>query len=142
MKALIGFIVFLFTGRTLPLDGRNRGKGVDDSRQYDQAIEMAGNVEPQLRTIYSRDPLDVYWDKLTHRQQDVVALICLGQRNHDIAKLLGIAPGTVKGYIEDILPKLKARNRTDIRLMYQNWDFQTWWMNRQISMNNNDHAHR
>ncbi|MGZ9164486.1 MAG: LuxR C-terminal-related transcriptional regulator, partial [Anaerolineales bacterium] len=36
------------------------------------------------------------WSSLSHREQQVIALICLGYRNHEIAKILTIAPETVK----------------------------------------------
>jgi len=115
---------------------------VNPSRQYDQTIEMAGHVEPQLVTIYEQDPLTVHWNSITRREQDVLARICLGDRNRDIADLLGIAPGTVKGHIENILRKLHAKNRTEIRIMFRDWDFQTWWMEHHISASPAQHPHR
>jgi DNA-binding NarL/FixJ family response regulator len=113
------------------LYGRRPRPG-DLARHYDTDLTATDFSEPQLQTIYQQDPLVVYFNDLTPRQKDVVALVCLGQRNHDIAEILNLSPHTVRGYLEDIYPKLKVKNRTELRMMYRDWDFQTWWMNRHV----------
>lgn len=49
---------------------------------------------------------------LTAREQDVLALLACGLQNKEIAKVLGIAPNTVAGYLKDIYRKLNVNNRT------------------------------
>lgn len=49
---------------------------------------------------------------LTPREVDVLQLIANGKANTEIATLLNIGLGTVKGHIRDILEKLSAADRT------------------------------
>jgi DNA-binding CsgD family transcriptional regulator len=101
------------------------------THKYDLIVESPEGMPVPVKTLIARDPLVVYWDSLTRRQQDVVALVCLGRRNHEIAQILILSHHTVRGYLEDIFPKLGVQSRTEIRLMYRDWDFKSWWMNRE-----------
>ena len=65
------------------------------------------------------------WRSLTPREQEVTALLCMGQRNYQIAETLGIAFGTVKSHLENIFKKFNLRDRHAIRLALR--DFPTWW---------------
>ena len=49
--------------------------------------------------------------RLSARHLDVLGLIADGLANKEIATALGIAPATVKGYVEDILLALGVPNR-------------------------------
>ena len=49
---------------------------------------------------------------LTPREQQVFSLLPRGLTNADMARELGIAPGTVKVHVERILGKLRLRDRT------------------------------
>jgi two-component system NarL family response regulator len=49
---------------------------------------------------------------LTRREQEILALIADGKTNQEIAKLLYIAPGTVRVHVHTILQKLDVRDRT------------------------------
>jgi DNA-binding NarL/FixJ family response regulator len=49
--------------------------------------------------------------KLTPREQEVLALIALAWNNHQIERALGIRNSTVKRHVRHILRKLHARNR-------------------------------
>jgi len=50
---------------------------------------------------------------LTPREVDVLRLAARGNKNKEIGSQLGITEGTVKGYVNNILLKLRARDRTD-----------------------------
>src|SRR5690242_17470800 len=63
------------------------------------------------------------WDSLTRREQEVVALVCLGQRNYEIAEILSIEIGTVKAHLQNIFTKYDLRIRKELRLALQTWDF-------------------
>jgi DNA-binding NarL/FixJ family response regulator len=55
---------------------------------------------------------------LTHRQQEIIKVLCRGNTsNKEIAKTLGIQTNTVKRHIEDIIVKLKVKDRTQIALI-------------------------
>jgi ATP/maltotriose-dependent transcriptional regulator MalT len=49
---------------------------------------------------------------LSERELEVLQLICDGASNHDIARQLVIALGTVKRHVSNIFLKLGARSRT------------------------------
>lgn len=55
---------------------------------------------------------------LSPRQRQVFALLLEGRANKEIARELGIAAGTVKVHVEDVLSKLRARNRIEIVTRY------------------------
>ncbi len=50
---------------------------------------------------------------LAPREAEVLRLAASGCKNKEIATILGISPGTVKGHVNSILVKLNASNRTD-----------------------------
>jgi two-component system NarL family response regulator len=49
---------------------------------------------------------------LTRREQEILALIAAGKTNQEIARMLYIAPGTVRVHVHAILQKLDVRDRT------------------------------
>ena len=67
------------------------------------------------------------WDILTRREQEVLALVCLGKRNNEIAEALGIAPQTVKTHLQNIFEKFSLRSKKELRQLLQDWDFTSWW---------------
>jgi len=77
---------------------------------------------------YDKNTGDLYqrWLNLSAREQDVVALTCLGYKNHQIAFRLGLSVTTVKSYIQKVCYKLDLHSKTDIRLTFVHWDFSAW----------------
>lgn len=67
------------------------------------------------------------WYFLTSREQEVVALICMGLGNDRIAKILTITEGTVKSHLQNIFEKFSLRTRKEIMLALKDWDFEKWW---------------
>ena len=55
-------------------------------------------------------------DALTARETDVLKLIAEGLSNKQIGKRLNLTEGTVKGYVSQILAKLRLADRTQIAL--------------------------
>jgi len=49
---------------------------------------------------------------LTAREEEILRLVAGGYSNKEVARNLGIAVGTVKNHISDLLRKLNARDRT------------------------------
>ena len=73
------------------------------------------------------------WDSLSHREQQVVALICLGYRNYQIAETLVIAPETVKTHLRNIFAKFNLHSSKELRLALKEWNFVEWWeQNQQV----------
>jgi two-component system, NarL family, nitrate/nitrite response regulator NarL len=52
-------------------------------------------------------------ERLTGRQLDVLRLMSKGHSNKEIARMLELAPSTVKSHLSQILASLSASNRTD-----------------------------
>jgi len=75
--------------------------------------------------------LEVRWDTLTEREQEVTALACLGCRNYEIAETLGISHETVKTHLQNIFTKFDIRSRKELRLALKDWRFEEWWESRQ-----------
>jgi DNA-binding NarL/FixJ family response regulator len=50
---------------------------------------------------------------LSRREMEVLILIKDGQRNPEIAEVLGLSPKTIENHVRSILQKLGAKNRTE-----------------------------
>jgi DNA-binding NarL/FixJ family response regulator len=66
------------------------------------------------------------WRSLTPREQEVTALVCLGYTNRQIAARLSLSPETVKTHVRNVLAKLGARSKAELRQALGEWDFSAW----------------
>jgi len=101
----------------------------DVAKQQERAEEevIAELTKVGLNQFWTQNELENRWSSLSHREQQVVALICLGYRNYEIAELLVIAPETVKKHLQHIFDKFNLRSSKELRLALKNWDFHEWW---------------
>lgn len=81
------------------------------------ASEGGAYFDPQIAHVVlarfsHRAPASVTSSPLTLRESEVLRLIADGKANTEIAAVLNIGLGTVKGHIRDILEKLSAADRT------------------------------
>jgi len=53
---------------------------------------------------------------LTDRERSVLELLARGMSNRDIGRSLHLTEGTVKGYVSNVLAKLKLEDRTQAAL--------------------------
>ena len=106
-----------------------------------QSAQTQGRPEEEVlsdwanagQTQVSRDAAaEIKWDSLSEREQEVLALVCLGKRNYEIAGMLGIVNETVKTHLQHIFRKFGLRSKKELRLLLQDWDFTSWWANHQI----------
>jgi DNA-binding NarL/FixJ family response regulator len=67
----------------------------------------------RMRRPAQLDPADL----LTERERSVLRLIAQGKSNRDISRALHLTEGTVKGYVSNILAKLKLEDRTQAALL-------------------------
>jgi DNA-binding CsgD family transcriptional regulator len=86
-----------------------------------------------LKQFLTQNELDNRWSSLSQREQQVIALICLGHRNYEIADILGIAPETVKTHLQRIFDKFHLRSSRELRLALKDWNFREWWEHNQQS---------
>ena len=76
--------------------------------------------EHQLGEVLDR------WYRLTPREKEVTALICLNYTTQQIAEQLSVAHGTVKSYVHHILEKFGVHSREELRDLLAHWDFTKW----------------
>lgn len=106
----------------------------DVARQQKRSEEdiVADFAKLGLNQFLTQSELESRWSALSHREQQVVALLCLGYRNYEIAKILVVSPDTVKTHLQGIFNKFDLRSGKELRLALKNWDFGEWWdQNRQ-----------
>jgi DNA-binding CsgD family transcriptional regulator len=80
-----------------------------------------------LKQFLTQHELENRWASLSQREQQVVALICLGHRNYEIAGILSIAPETVKTHLQRIFDKFQLRSSKELRFALRDWNFREWW---------------
>ena len=71
-----------------------------------------------------------YWKNLTFREKEVLALMCLGLKDHQIEAELNLAHSTIRTHFQNIFRKFFLRDRYEIRHVLREWDFQIWWRDR------------
>lgn len=105
----------------------------DVAKQQKRAEEevMADFTKVGLNQFLAQHELEDRWSSLSHREQQVVALICLGYRNYEIAQTLVIAPETVKTHLQRVFDKFHLRSSKELRLALKDWDFRDWWEHNQ-----------
>jgi len=105
------------------------------------SAEAQGRTEEEIlsdwanagQTLVSREAAaGIKWDSLSEREQEVLALVCMGKRNYEISGILGIVNETVKTHLQHIFRKFGLRSRKELRLLLRDWDFASWWDNHQI----------
>jgi ATP/maltotriose-dependent transcriptional regulator MalT len=101
----------------------------DVAKQQQRAEEeiIADFTTVGLNQFLAQNEMEKRWASLSHREQQVIALICLGYRNYEIAKILTIAPETVKTHLQRIFDKFDLRSSKALRLALKDWDFRGWW---------------
>ena len=72
--------------------------------------EIRAVLGSQTATVSTTD--ETAASLLTHREQEILALIAAGKTNQEIAEMLHIATGTVRVHVHAILQKLEVRDRT------------------------------
>jgi DNA-binding CsgD family transcriptional regulator len=96
----------------------------DEGRPESELIPELLNAG--LNQYTSNERLWKKWGSLSVREKDVAALVCLGYTNREIGARLNISPETVKDRLESTLIKFNITKRTELRLLFANWDFSAW----------------
>ena len=95
-----------------------------DRRTINEVVE-----ELLLMAIAQRQAAEAHllrWYKLSPREKQVTALICLNYTNREIAAQLVISPETVKTHVRNILNKIGLHSKSDLRQALADWDFSAW----------------
>ena len=80
-------------------------------------FESRSGIHKQLKAHSAHPNLASMWqpgliEPLSQREREVLTLIAIGMPNDAVARVLVIAPGTVKKHLDNIYSKLGAHNRT------------------------------
>jgi DNA-binding NarL/FixJ family response regulator len=106
------------------LDAGATGFLIKDALKDDlvKAIRSVAAGQPYLAPAAQRQLMELLrkpWESkeaLTERETDVLRLIAEGLSNKHIARRLNLTEGTVKGYVSQILAKLRLEDRTQAAL--------------------------
>ncbi len=79
-----------------------------------------------LEQAISVDQHQAAWEKLTLRQKEVVALVCLGYSYDEIADYLVLSRDTIKTHIKNALRNFGYKDREDLMAGLAHWDFSAW----------------
>ena len=105
----------------------------EDTPSAELLEELEGNQTQEKTTspefeIFPEDPaVRRQWFSLTIRERQVVALVCMGHRNYDIASILGVENSTVQTHLQKIFRKFGLRSRGEIRTALISWRAEDWW---------------
>jgi DNA-binding NarL/FixJ family response regulator len=113
---------------TFPVD-LSLARSLQTLAQQEQRPEEEVAAELLSYALAQRDAAGVYlprWRTLSAREQQVVALICLGYTNREIAIRLVLSPETVKTHAQNALRKFELHRRSALRKALADWDFSAW----------------
>jgi DNA-binding CsgD family transcriptional regulator len=68
--------------------------------------------------VYTKIGADRESNPLTRRELEILALLSAGHSTPDIARQLGISPGTVKTHLTSVYKKIGAKNRVQAARYY------------------------
>ena len=66
------------------------------------------------------------WHELSRREQEIIALYCLGYTSEEIEKRFTLSTNTVKTHLRNGMQKLGLSSRSDLKRALADWDFSTW----------------
>lgn len=89
----------------------------------------AGFLNEGLTRLRQNQLSFAYWSLLTPREKEVIALVCLGYLDKEIAGMLGISYSTVKKHAHHAMCKAGARQRDQIQRLLSGWDFSAFHPN-------------
>jgi DNA-binding CsgD family transcriptional regulator len=103
---------------------------VAELMEYAESGESQANpkTKPQDFEIFPADPaVRKQWFSLTVRERQLVALVCMGYRNYEIATILGVAYPTIQTHLQKIFRKFSLRSRNEIWAALVSWPAEEWW---------------
>jgi non-specific serine/threonine protein kinase len=90
------------------------GRGMTSEQAVEYALSQEA-PEPQVSpTPERRQPVGAQLDVLTHREEEVAAMVAQGLSNRQIAQELFLSERTIENHVSKILRKLELTSRTEI----------------------------
>ena len=103
---------------------------VEQLMEFEESGENQTNqkTKPQDFEIFPADSsVRKRWFALTVRERQVIALVCMGYRNYEIATMLGVGYPTIQTHLQKIFRKFGLRSRNEIREALVSWPAEEWW---------------
>jgi DNA-binding CsgD family transcriptional regulator len=107
-----------------PLEAMLESIAVQEKRSPGEV--QADLIEAGLAQLHTRAGLQKRWQALSAREQQVVALTCLGYTNAQIGAILHISTETVKTHMRTGLLKFNLHGKAELRQVLDGWDFSGW----------------
>lgn len=95
-------------------------------QRRDEHEVYADLIESGMKALSETRKYEEVWSRLSVREQQVTALICLGFRSYEIGVALGVSYETVRSHSKHIYSKFGLR-RKELRHALRQWDFANWW---------------
>ncbi|MCC5857508.1 MAG: alpha/beta fold hydrolase [Ectothiorhodospiraceae bacterium] len=92
---------------------------IAEGRDHGLFMRASGSILETILAFITGRPLNgersppASQDQLTQREQEVLRLIAEGMTNKEIARTLGISPGTVERHVTNIYGKMAVRGRAE-----------------------------
>ena len=83
-------------------------------------------IESGMKALSETSKYEEIWGRLSAREQQVTALICLGLRSYELAIALGVSYETVRSHSKHIYAKF-GLGRKELQQALRHWDFDNWW---------------
>ena len=109
----------LTTHETQPAELMELENGVNQKTQNSRSPEF--EIFPEDLGVRKQ------WFSLTVRERQVVALVCMGYRNYEIATILGVGYPTIQTHLQKIFRKFGLRSRNEVRAALVSWRAEDWW---------------
>jgi DNA-binding CsgD family transcriptional regulator len=81
------------------------------------------------QAVHAQNKTDVpeeRWHELSRREQEIIALYCLGYTSEEIEKRFTLSTNTVKTHLRNGMQKLGLSSRSELKRALADWDFSTW----------------
>ncbi|MCS6906491.1 MAG: LuxR C-terminal-related transcriptional regulator [Anaerolineales bacterium] len=123
---------------------------IDDpeiTHMLEKMAEQEGTSVQQIATHLLRHALAAHyaaqehlhrWERLSRREQQVVALLCLGYTYREIASRLIVSYETVKTHARNAFRKLELRSVHEMRRALSDCDLSGWQLDSSVQRGNSE----
>ncbi len=101
---------------------------IEFAKQEHRSIqEVASEILSQaIQERHKSGITQARWRELSRREQEAVALYCLGFTGDEICKRFTLSINTVKTHLRNGMQKLGLSSRSELKRALADWDFSSW----------------
>ena len=109
-----------------------------DAALYQDLVEMASIRHKSVHVLITElllqaihqyhhgEIVQQLWFKLTRREQEIIALYCLGYTSTEISDRFTLSTNTIKSHVHHAMQKFGVSSRGELRAKLADWDFAKW----------------